>query len=60
MELSYVETVETWRYDVDRESSPEDLGEDVLALVVATAGHGRASILRRINGVLVKVIVEAA
>lgn len=55
-----METVETWRYDVDRESSPEDLGEDVLALVVATAGHGRASILRRINGVLVKVIVEAA
>jgi hypothetical protein len=43
-----------------REASVEDLGEDVVALAVAAEARGRASALRRINGVLVRVIVEVA
>ena len=43
-----------------REASVEDLGEDVVALAVAAEARGRASVLRRINGVLVRVIVEVA
>jgi len=42
----------------DREVSVEDLGEDVVALTVAAEARGRASALRRVNGVLVRVIVE--
>jgi hypothetical protein len=44
----------------DRPVTVEDLGEDVLALAVAAEGRGRASVLRRVNGVLVRVIVEVA
>jgi hypothetical protein len=42
----------------DRAASVEDLGEDVVALAVAAEARGRASVLRRVNGVLVRVIVE--
>jgi hypothetical protein len=44
----------------DREASVEDLGEDVVALAVAAEARGRASALRRVNGILVRVIVEVA
>ncbi len=44
----------------DRDASVEDLGEDVVALAVAAEERGRASALRRVNGVLVRVIVEVA
>jgi hypothetical protein len=42
----------------DRPVTVEDLGEDVVALAVAAEARGRASVLRRVNGVLVRVIVE--
>jgi hypothetical protein len=46
----------------DHEASVEDLGEDVMALALAVAAEARAraSVLRRVNGVLVRVIVEVA
>jgi hypothetical protein len=44
----------------DHEATVEDLGEDVVALTVAAEARGRASVLRRVNGVLVRVIVEVA
>ena len=44
----------------DREASVEDLGEDIVALAVAAEARGRASVLRRVNGVVVRVIVEVA
>lgn len=44
----------------DREVSVEDLGGDIVALAVAAEERGRASVLRRVNGVLVRVIVEVA
>jgi hypothetical protein len=42
----------------DRQATVEDLGEDVVALAVAAEARGRASVLRRVNGVAVRVIVE--
>ena len=45
----------------EQDSSAEDLGEDILALAVVVAQAERpASVLRRVNGRLVRVIVEAA
>ncbi len=44
----------------EREASVEDLGEDVVALAVAAEARGRASALRRVNGILVRIIVEVA
>ena len=44
----------------DQEVSVEDLGEDVVALAVAAEARGRASALRRVNGVAVRIIVEVA
>ena len=45
----------------DQDSSAEDLGEDILALASVVAQAERpASVLRRVNGRLVRVIVEAA
>jgi hypothetical protein len=43
-------------------TTAEDLGEDVLALAVAVAAEarGRASVLRRVNGILVRIVVEVA
>ncbi|HXQ60482.1 MAG TPA: hypothetical protein VN799_10290 [Acidimicrobiales bacterium] len=43
-------------------TTAEDLGEDVLALAVAVAAEtrARASVLRRVNGVLVRIVVEIA
>ena len=42
----------------DHQATVEDLGEDVVALAVAAEARGRASVLRRVNGVAVRVIVE--
>jgi hypothetical protein len=44
----------------DRDTSAEDLGEDVLALAVAASVRGRASVVRRVDGVLLRLIVEVA
>ena len=44
----------------EREASVEDLGEDVVALAVAAEARGRASVLRRVNGIVVRVVVEVA
>ncbi|HLM96346.1 MAG TPA: hypothetical protein VK283_08520 [Acidimicrobiales bacterium] len=38
----------------------EDLGQDVLALAAVAASHRPASVIRRVNGRLVRLIVEAA
>lgn len=38
----------------------EDLGDDVMALAVVARSAGRASVLREVDGVLVRVTVEAA
>jgi hypothetical protein len=38
----------------------EDLGQDVLALAAIAESDRPASVLRRVNGRLVRVIVEAA
>ncbi len=38
----------------------EDLGQDVLALAAVAESQRRASVLRRVNGKLVRLIVEAA
>jgi hypothetical protein len=38
----------------------EDLGDDVMALAVVARSAGRASVLRQVDGVLVRVTVEAA
>lgn len=44
----------------ERPSNPEDLGEDVLVLVSLAIERGKASIVRRVNGVRVRMTVEAA
>lgn len=44
----------------ERGCSAEDLGEDVAILAAVAAERGRASIVRSINGVTVRVTVEAA
>jgi hypothetical protein len=44
----------------ERTPNPEDIGEDVLVLAVIAAERGRASIVRRLNGVTFRVTVEAA
>jgi hypothetical protein len=44
----------------ERSRSAEDIGEDVIALTVAAEARGRASVVRRVNGVLVRLIVEVA
>jgi hypothetical protein len=38
----------------------EDLGDDVRALAIVARSVGRASVVRRVDGQLVRVIVEAA
>ena len=38
----------------------ENLGQDVLALAAVAESHRPASVLRRVNGRLVRLIVEAA
>jgi hypothetical protein len=38
----------------------EDLGQDVLALAAVAESQRPASVLRRVNGRLVRLIVEAA
>jgi len=44
----------------DRPLSTEDLGEDVVVLAAVAAERGRASVVRNVNGVVVRLIVEAA
>ena len=44
----------------EQDSSAEDLGEDVLALAAVARTERPASVLRRVNGRLVRLIVEAA
>jgi len=44
----------------ERDSRAEDLGEDVLALAAVADSEHPASVLRRVNGRLVRLIVEAA
>jgi hypothetical protein len=41
-------------------SRAEELGEDVLALAAVADSDHPASVLRRVNGKLVRLIVEAA
>lgn len=53
-----MKTTGTVRHERERETTAEDLGEDVAALAVAAAQHGRASMLRRVNGALVRLTVE--
>jgi hypothetical protein len=45
---------EDWR------TSAEDLGEDVAVLASIALERGRASMVRNVHGVTVRVIVEAA
>lgn len=45
---------------VAHEASVEDLGDDVRALAIVARSAGRASVVRRVDGVMVRVIVEAA
>jgi hypothetical protein len=42
------------------DASAEDLGDDVRALAIVARASGRASVVRRVDGVLVRVTVEAA
>jgi hypothetical protein len=50
----------TDRSGLTRDASAEDLGDDVRALAVVARASGRASVVRRVDGVLVRVTVEAA
>lgn len=43
-----------------RDASAEDLGDDVRALAMVARSSGRATVVRRVDGQLVRVIVEAA
>ncbi len=43
----------------EQASQAEDLGEDVLALAAVAESDHPASVLRRVNGKLVRLIVEA-
>ncbi|MDA8268381.1 MAG: hypothetical protein M0013_08425 [Actinomycetota bacterium] len=42
------------------EATTEDLGDDVRALAVVARSAGRASVVRQVDGILVRVTVEAA
>ena len=42
------------------EATTEDLGDDVRALAVVARSAGRGSVVRQVDGVLVRVTVEAA
>jgi hypothetical protein len=44
----------------EQDNLAEDLGRDVLALAAVAESHRPASVLRRVNGRLVRLIVEAA
>jgi hypothetical protein len=46
--------------DYEQDNLAEDLGQDVLALAAVAESHRPASVLRRVNGRLVRLIVEAA
>jgi hypothetical protein len=51
---------ETAANEYERACLAEDLGEDVLALAAVARSDRPASVLRRVNGRLVRLIVEAA
>ena len=53
-------TRETAANEYEQACLAEDLGQDVLALAAVAAGHRPASVIRRINGRLVRLIVESA
>ncbi len=53
-------TGETAASEYEQACLAEDLGQDVLALAAVAASHRPASVVRRVNGRLVRVIVEAA
>jgi hypothetical protein len=53
-------THETAAKQYEQACLAEDLGEDVLALAAVAEAHRPASVLRRVNGKLVRLIVEAA
>ena len=53
-------TTGTDQHRYEQDSSAEDLGEDVLALASVARAQRPASVLRRVNGRLVRLIVEAA
>jgi hypothetical protein len=44
----------------EQATQAEDLGQDVLALAAVAQSDRPASVLRRVNGRLVRLIVEAA
>jgi hypothetical protein len=54
MVIERPEQLKAWKLN------PEDLGEDVLVLAVIAAERGHASMVRKLNGVNFRVIVEAA
>jgi hypothetical protein len=50
----------TARSEYEQACLAEDLGQDVLALAAVAESDRPASVLRRVNGRLVRLIVEAA
>lgn len=54
-----VVSVDTVRSPV-HDATAEDLGDDVKALAIVARSSGRASVVRRVEGLLVRLIVEAA
>jgi hypothetical protein len=53
-------TGEAGSHEYEQACLAEDLGQDVLALAAVAQSDRPASVLRRVNGRLVRVIVEAA
>jgi hypothetical protein len=53
-------TSETESNGYEQACLAEDLGQDVLALAAVAQSDRPASVLRRVNGRLVRLIVEAA
>ena len=53
-------TSEAGSHEYEQANLAEDLGQDVLALAAVAQSDRPASVLRRVNGRLVRVIVEAA
>ena len=53
-------TSETGSNGYEQACQAEDLGQDVLALAAGAQSDRPASVLRKVNGKLVRVIVEAA
>ena len=56
----HMATSEAGSHEYEQACLAEDLGQDVLALAAVAQSDRPASVLRRVNGSLVRVIVEAA